>query len=90
MPNARKQLVNRIEDLTLGAFGNLQPSETLNHLVRYLSTWSGSECVSFSLFLPVMNENRTKPSSQQAVHGKSTPIAFGAFLVILNVCTRVK
>lgn len=35
--------VCRIEDLTLGAFGNLRPSETLNHLIRYLSTWSGSE-----------------------------------------------
>lgn len=43
MPKARKQLVNRIENLTLGAFGGLQPSETLNHLVRYLSTWSGSD-----------------------------------------------
>jgi hypothetical protein len=50
MSIARKRLVNRIEDITLGAFGNLQPSETLNHLVRYLSTWSGSECVSFSFF----------------------------------------
>jgi hypothetical protein len=43
MSIARKRLVNRIEDITLGAFGNLQPSETLNHLVRYLSTWSGSD-----------------------------------------------
>ncbi|KAH9167835.1 hypothetical protein EDB89DRAFT_1995071 [Lactarius sanguifluus] len=33
----------RIEDMTLGAFGNLRPSETLNHLIRYLSTWSGSD-----------------------------------------------
>jgi len=72
MPNARKQLVNRIENLTLGAFGNLQPSETLNHLVRYLSTWSGSEYVSFPFFLSVMNGNRTKPLSQQAIHGKCT------------------
>jgi hypothetical protein len=55
MPSARKQLVNRIENLTLGAFGNLQPSDTLNHLVRYLSTWSGSECVS-SPFLSLRNE----------------------------------
>jgi len=34
---------DRIEDMTLGAFGYLRPSETLNHLIRYLSTWSGSE-----------------------------------------------
>ncbi len=33
----------RIEDLTLGSFGLLQPSKTLDHLVRFLSTWSGSE-----------------------------------------------
>ncbi|KAI9450922.1 hypothetical protein BJY52DRAFT_136071 [Lactarius psammicola] len=30
--------------MTLGAFGNLRPSETLNHLIRYLSTWSGTNC----------------------------------------------
>ncbi|KAI0303564.1 hypothetical protein B0F90DRAFT_1585282, partial [Multifurca ochricompacta] len=35
--------VSRIEDITLGAFGCLQPSETLDHLIRYLSTWSGSD-----------------------------------------------
>jgi len=44
MANTYKPLtVDRIEDLTLGAFGNLRPSETLNHLIRYLSTWSGSD-----------------------------------------------
>ncbi|KAI9453331.1 hypothetical protein F5148DRAFT_1300871 [Russula earlei] len=43
MSNTRKHLVDRIEDITLGAFGNLPPSEKLNHLVRYLSTWSGSD-----------------------------------------------
>ena len=50
MSNTRKHLVNQIEDITLGAFGNLQPSETLNHLLRYLSTWNGSECVFFFIF----------------------------------------
>ncbi|KAI0775073.1 hypothetical protein BD413DRAFT_292811 [Trametes elegans] len=33
----------RIEDLTLGAFAFLPASETLDHLVRFLSTWSGSD-----------------------------------------------
>ncbi|KAI0696305.1 hypothetical protein C8T65DRAFT_743636 [Cerioporus squamosus] len=33
----------RIEDLTLGSFAFLQPSQTLDHLVRFLSTWSGSD-----------------------------------------------
>jgi hypothetical protein len=50
MSTARRRLVNRIEDVTLGAFGNLHPSDTLNHLIRYLSTWNGSEYVYFSLF----------------------------------------
>ncbi len=35
----------RLEDLTLGAFAFLPRSETLDHLVRFLSTWSGSESV---------------------------------------------
>ena len=44
MANTCKPLTaDRIEDMILGAFGNLRPSETLNHLIRYLSTWSGSE-----------------------------------------------
>ncbi|PCH42056.1 hypothetical protein WOLCODRAFT_137663 [Wolfiporia cocos MD-104 SS10] len=33
----------RIEDLTLGSFAFVPTSETLDHLVRYLSTWSGSD-----------------------------------------------
>lgn len=35
----------RVEDLTLGSFALVPPSETVGHLVRYLSTWSGSELV---------------------------------------------
>jgi hypothetical protein len=46
MSNTRKALtVDKLEDITLGAFSNLRPSETLDHLIRYLSTWNGSECV---------------------------------------------
>ncbi|KZP22809.1 hypothetical protein FIBSPDRAFT_786864 [Athelia psychrophila] len=33
----------RLNDATLGAFGLVPSSETLDHLVRYLSTWSGSD-----------------------------------------------
>lgn len=33
----------RLNDAILGCFGRLQPSDTLDHLVRYLGTWSGSE-----------------------------------------------
>jgi len=43
MANCKSLTADRIEDMTLGAFGNLPPSETLNHLIRYLSTWSGSD-----------------------------------------------
>ncbi|KAI0264343.1 hypothetical protein BC834DRAFT_257973 [Gloeopeniophorella convolvens] len=44
MSSTQKHLtVSRLEDLTLGAFSNVQPSETLDHLIRYLSTWSGSD-----------------------------------------------
>jgi hypothetical protein len=54
MANTCKSLtVDRIEDMTLGVFGNLRPSETLNHLIRYLSTWSGSEYGILSLPLPI-------------------------------------
>ncbi|KAI0648977.1 hypothetical protein C8Q79DRAFT_484418 [Trametes meyenii] len=35
--------LSRLEDLTLGAFANVPSSETLDHLVRFLSTWSGSD-----------------------------------------------
>ncbi|KAI0950776.1 hypothetical protein AcW1_010357 [Taiwanofungus camphoratus] len=34
---------SRLEDLTLGSFAFIPSSETLDHLVRYLSTWSGSD-----------------------------------------------
>lgn len=37
--------LSRIEDLTLGSFAFVPHSETIDHLVRYLSTWSGSESV---------------------------------------------
>ncbi|KAI0044164.1 hypothetical protein FA95DRAFT_1497534 [Auriscalpium vulgare] len=39
----------RLNDLTLGAFANVAPSETLDHLIRYLSTWSGSEYKPFQI-----------------------------------------
>lgn len=35
--------LSRIEDLTLGSFAFVPTSETIDHLVRYLSTWSGSD-----------------------------------------------
>ncbi|KAG6821336.1 hypothetical protein H0H93_000197 [Arthromyces matolae] len=33
----------RLNDVVLGSFGSLQPNEVLDHLVRYLGTWSGSD-----------------------------------------------
>ena len=32
-----------LNDTVLGAFIHVPQSETINHLVRYLSTWGGSE-----------------------------------------------
>jgi len=33
----------RLNDTILGCFAHVKPSETLDHLVRYLGTWSGSD-----------------------------------------------
>lgn len=35
--------VARLNDALLGCFSRVRPSETLDHLVRFLGTWSGSE-----------------------------------------------
>ncbi|KAF9450081.1 hypothetical protein P691DRAFT_702051 [Macrolepiota fuliginosa MF-IS2] len=35
--------VSKLNDAILGCFGRVQPSETLDHLVRFLGTWSGSD-----------------------------------------------
>jgi hypothetical protein len=37
------QYVRLLNDNVLGVFSRLKPSPTLDHLLRYLSTWSGSE-----------------------------------------------
>ncbi|KAI6108049.1 hypothetical protein F5141DRAFT_1215796 [Pisolithus sp. B1] len=41
MPHAHA--IARLNDATLGAFAFVPPSATLDHLVRYLSTWSGTD-----------------------------------------------
>lgn len=33
----------QLSDATLGAFVFVPPSEVLDHLIRFLSTWSGTE-----------------------------------------------
>jgi len=40
--------VARLNDALLGCFVHVKPSATVDHLVRYLGTWSGSE---LSIFL---------------------------------------
>jgi len=42
-PASKPHTLARLNDITLGSFANIPPSETLNRLVRYLSTWSGSD-----------------------------------------------
>jgi len=44
MSRNRKALTAaKLEDAILGAFSNVQPSETLDHFLRYVSTWGGSD-----------------------------------------------
>ncbi|KAF5372789.1 hypothetical protein D9615_010135 [Tricholomella constricta] len=51
----------RLNDIVLGSFGLVQPSETLDHLVRYLGTWSGSDKLfmiiqyTIKLLVPLLN-----------------------------------
>ncbi|KAG6374382.1 hypothetical protein JVT61DRAFT_4418 [Boletus reticuloceps] len=40
---AKGSALAHISDTTLGAFAFVTPSEVLNHLIRFLSTWSGTE-----------------------------------------------
>ncbi|GLB40261.1 putative peroxisomal biogenesis factor 11 (PEX11) [Lyophyllum shimeji] len=53
--------LSRLNDSILGSFGLLQPSETIEHLVRYLGTWSGSDKLfmiiqySIKLLVPLLN-----------------------------------
>ena len=41
----RPSTASQLGDKILGCLSRLQPSETIEHLVRYLGTWSGSEYV---------------------------------------------
>ncbi|KAH8983398.1 hypothetical protein EDB86DRAFT_3247011 [Lactarius hatsudake] len=56
---------DRIEDMTLGAFGNLRPSETLNH-IRYLSTWSGSDLSNMGQSADPYSGSMSAPPTAQA------------------------
>ena len=58
----------RLNDAILGCFGRLQPSDTLDHLVRYLGTWSGSELriasfIDYGVLIKYL--------LQQAIHGET-------------------
>ena len=60
----------RLNDVILGCFGRLQPSDTLDHLVRYLGTWSGSELRITSLnFIDYGVLIKYLP--QQVIHGEA-------------------
>ncbi|KAF5359846.1 hypothetical protein D9756_003509 [Leucocoprinus leucothites] len=43
MSFSKPSTVARLNDVILGCFGRVKPSETLDHLVRFLGTWSGSD-----------------------------------------------
>ena len=72
----------RLNDLVLGCFGRLQPSDTLDHLVRYLGTWSGSELriMSFIDYGVLI-----KYLLQQVIHGEA---CVGFRETILNHVSR--
>ena len=96
MSNSRKHPVSRIEDVILGAFGNLHPSETLNHLVRYLSTWNGSECVLSSFFFLISNWIQRKCVTQQIIYGNelspfscARPLADTRFVKLIQYGAKV-
>ncbi|KAH8100990.1 hypothetical protein BXZ70DRAFT_892779 [Cristinia sonorae] len=40
---AKPLTLAKLEDLTLGSFAFVPTSETIDHLIRYLSTWSGTD-----------------------------------------------
>ncbi|KAJ8084469.1 hypothetical protein PM082_003239 [Marasmius tenuissimus] len=43
MSYSKPATLSKLTDATVGCFSRLPPSEFINHLVRYLSTWSGSD-----------------------------------------------
>ncbi|KAG5647339.1 hypothetical protein DXG03_000407 [Asterophora parasitica] len=43
MSSSKPLMLARLNDTVLGSFGLVKPNETLDHLVRYLGTWSGSD-----------------------------------------------
>ncbi|THH09297.1 hypothetical protein EW145_g2109 [Phellinidium pouzarii] len=43
MPSSKQLSLARVNDLVLGAFSSAPTSEGLDHAIRYLSTWSGSD-----------------------------------------------
>lgn len=48
-----------VSDATLGAFALVPPSDVLNHLIRFLSTWSGTELRTAFLFSCLPAHERT-------------------------------
>lgn len=65
---AKGSALAHVSDITLGTFALVPPSEVLNHLIRFLSTWSGTELRTAFLFscFPLMSA----PTTQQAIHGE--------------------
>ncbi|KAJ7158843.1 hypothetical protein C8R46DRAFT_402399 [Mycena filopes] len=43
MSRSKSLSLARLNDAVLGAWSSVPPSETLDHLLRYLSTWSGTD-----------------------------------------------
>ncbi|KAI9450926.1 hypothetical protein BJY52DRAFT_136248 [Lactarius psammicola] len=79
--NGHNFTADLIDNMTLGAFGNPRRSETLNHLIRYLSTWSGSDKLFMliqygaKVLVPIL-QGRARLQHRAGVHSQPTsPIA---------------
>jgi len=89
---ASQHAPSRYLDGTLGAFAFAPQSETLNHLIRYLSTWSGSDKLfmiiqyALKLIIPFL---RFRARMQHRVGLRDVPIsrsatAFGNFAGLIS------
>ncbi|TFK36630.1 hypothetical protein BDQ12DRAFT_699475 [Crucibulum laeve] len=60
-PSSKPLTIARLNDAILGCFSRAQPSETVDHLVRFLGTWSGSDKLfmliqySVKLLVPILH-----------------------------------
>lgn len=77
---------SRLEDLTLGSFALVPTSETINHLVRYLSTWSGTEYVLLASWTTYSLMDTLIDSKLFMARPFALPYKCSGFHVVLTFC----